>query len=135
MSKSYNNTLALSASEDSLYGEIKKMKTDVNRVRKTDKGNPANCPVFTYYDFFATDRKEEIENSCKTASIGCIDCKKIVADQVVQTLAPFREKKIEVENNPKIVKDILFKGTDNARRVAATNIEKIKTNMGFLNQL
>ncbi|MDH5716865.1 MAG: tryptophan--tRNA ligase [Spirochaetia bacterium] len=131
MSKSYNNTLILSEEEDSLMKKIMTMKTDTARIRKTDKGNPLNCPVFTYYDFFCKDRKDEASSGCKTASIGCKDCKNIIGSEIVKNLTPFREKWHEVKDDHNLVFDILSDGAKKAKKKASETMERLKEKLGF----
>ncbi len=131
MSKSYNNTLVLADAEEALTAEMRKMKTDTARVRRDDPGNPEDCPVFTYYDFFAADKKETIAAECRSAKIGCSDCKKIISSAMVEDLKPFREKKAEVQENKKLISDVLMYGAEKAEKVANQTLEKVKSKMGF----
>ncbi|MDH5719230.1 MAG: tryptophan--tRNA ligase [Spirochaetia bacterium] len=131
MSKSYNNTLILSSDEDSLMKEIMTMKTDTARVRLKDPGNPQNCPVFTYYDFFAKERKDEIADNCMKGSIGCKDCKNIVGSKIVVDLEPFRERYKEAKDNSQNINEILKEGAIKAKEKARETMQKVKDSMGF----
>lgn len=131
MSKSYNNTVLLSETEEDLDKKIRRMKTDTGRIKRDDPGDPENCPVFTYYDFFAEDLKESTGEACREASIGCIDCKKNIIARMNSVLSPFREKKAEVEAHPDLIRDILKQGADKASLYAEETIDMIKTSMGF----
>ncbi|MES0488666.1 MAG: tryptophan--tRNA ligase [Leptospirales bacterium] len=131
MSKSYGNTIALSEEIDSLTQKMRKMVTDTNRVRKTDKGDPEKCPVFTYYDYFLPARKGEIEKECRSAGIGCTDCKKIITDEIIKETEPFREKKEYFTQNPELLKEILHHGAEVASGVANETLERLKSVLGM----
>jgi tryptophanyl-tRNA synthetase len=131
MSKSYNNSLLLAESKESLTKKMMAMKTDTARVRRNDPGNPDNCPVFSYYDFFAPDLKAEVDANCRTAALGCVDCKKQLTARVEAKLEPFREKRAELKANNKLVGDVLHAGAAKARSVAQTTMARIKDAMGM----
>ena len=131
MSKSYGNTLSLSEDENDLRDKLKKMKTDTGRVKRTDKGNPDNCPVFTYYNYFLPSRKSEIDTQCRNAGIGCIDCKTIIADQIVIETLPFREYRKKSIENPEFIISILEAGAKKACETAGYTMSKIRENMGI----
>ncbi|MDH4200358.1 MAG: tryptophan--tRNA ligase [Spirochaetia bacterium] len=131
MSKSYGNTLSLSEDENDLRDKIKKMKTDTARIKRTDKGNPENCPVFSYYDYFLPDRKTEINSQCRSAGIGCIDCKMIIADKIIMETLPFREYRKKVINDSALVQDILQAGADRAKKTAGATMENIRNTLGI----
>ncbi len=134
MSKSYHNTLILSEPEDSLADKLKKMKTDVKRVRRDDPGDPEECPVFSYYDYFYPEKKSEIDRECRSAGIGCIDCKKIVAGRLIDELGAFREKKREIQQNPNYLNDILHEGAKKARSVAEETMDNLRNQLGVTSQ-
>jgi len=131
MSKSYDNTLILASEEESLMKEIFTMKTDTARIRRNDPGNPSNCPVFTYYDFFAKERKEEIIEGCQNATIGCKDCKNIIGSKIKDDLNPFRERHHEAMRNPADIHEILNNGAKKAREIAKNTLSRVKDAMGF----
>jgi len=131
MSKSYHNTLNLNDSIADLQKKIKRMKTDEKRVKRDDPGNPDNCPVYSYYDFFKLQDKEKIATSCRDASIGCVDCKKNITEAIVKNLEPFREKRAQIEAKPKIVEEILVEGSKKAQLIASNTLGEIKESMGF----
>jgi tryptophanyl-tRNA synthetase len=134
MSKSYNNSILLAESEESLGKKLLTMKTDTGRVRRNDPGDPANCPVFTYYDFFAPDLKEETAAGCRSAQLGCVDCKKQLLARVSVKLEPFRAKRSELAAKPQQVGDILAAGADKARIVARTTMERVRESMGLVSR-
>lgn len=112
MSKSYGNAIYLSDNQTIVTEKISTMVTDPARKRRTDKGDPAKCPVFDLHKIFSTeDEKKEITIGCTTASIGCIDCKKILIKHVIETLRPIWEKRQELINNPSLLIDIAHEGS------------------------
>lgn len=129
MGKSFNNDIKISDSEEVTESKIKTGITDRNRLRKTDKGNPDNCEViYDYWKIFGSvDEVSEICSCCKEGSIGCMDCKKRLAQKVNSTLAPLREKRKELENNEKTVNEIILDGSNKARTVAKENTEKVRS--------
>jgi len=131
MSKSYGNTLSLSEDENDLRDKMKKMKTDTARVKRTDKGNPENCPVFTYYNYFLPERKAEIDRECRNAGIGCTDCKTIIAGQIVQETLPFREARRKNLEQPDRIAGILEAGARKARQTAKETMAGLKESIGM----
>lgn len=134
MSKSYHNTLILSEPEESLADKLKKMKTDVKRVRRDDPGNPEECPVFSYYDYFYPEKKAEVDAECRKAGIGCIDCKKMLSGRLIEELTVFREKKSELSNKPELLNDILHQGAEKARKVAEETMGALRENLGVVSK-
>ncbi len=134
MSKSYNNSLLLSESAESLQKKLMVMKTDTARVKRHDPGNPNNCPVFSYYDFFAPELKAEVNSNCRSAALGCVDCKKQLAAKVIAHLAPFREEREALLARPEYIGEILHAGADKARKVAAATLGRFKDSMGMISR-
>ncbi|MCP5107678.1 MAG: tryptophan--tRNA ligase [bacterium] len=125
MSKSYGNSIFLSDSAETVDKKIRPMKTDTRRKRRTDPGVPADCPVFNIHECFSSeDQKEEILNGCTTASIGCIDCKKILINNINNALDPIHEKRKQYENSA--VDDILEDGIKKAREVSAKTVKDVR---------
>ncbi len=120
MGKSFNNDIKISDDAETTEKKIKTGITDRNRIRKDDKGNPDNCEViYDYWKIFGSkDEVQEICAGCKSASIGCMECKKRLADKVNQTLAPIRDKRKDLENNISEVDEILHLGSKRARTKA-----------------
>ena len=131
MSKSYNNTIQLKDSPNEIQEKIKKMKTDVNRVYRSDPGNPQNCPVFSYYDFFYPSKKKEIEHECKTAKIGCVDCKGIISQKVQTKLEPHQDKYNNMIQKPQECIEIIKEGSQEARKTAKETLQRLKKAVGF----
>ena len=127
MSKSYNNTILLSEEFKSVETKILRMKTDTNRKRRTDKGNPDICPVFDYHKVFSTDdEKKEVVYGCRNAKIGCIDCKKILIKHMLEFLAPIQEKRAEYEKKIDDIDDLLKDSQNKANKMAERKMELVK---------
>jgi len=132
MSKSYNNTLQLSDPADTLKDKISKMMTDPARARRKDPGNPDVCPAFAVHKCFTpAARLAEIDAGCRTAALGCVDCKKELAGNVVERLAPLQAKRSELLAKPDLLEDVLREGARRARAVASVTIEAARAAMGL----
>ncbi len=126
MSKSYNNAIFLSESEEETRKKVMSMVTDVQRPRKSDPGEPDRCIAYTLHALYTSeDKRMEIVEACRGAQIGCVDCKKMLAQNVIETLAPFREKRTELENKPELINEILDEGSLKAAREAATTMRDV----------
>ncbi len=125
MSKSYGNTILLSEPEASLRKKLKTMVTDPARVRRSDPGEPDKCPVGDLHKIFSSsETMAKVYEGCRTAGIGCIECKGWAADSLWQVLAPIQERRKKYEADPKLAWDILEEGSRKARAVAeATMVE------------
>ena len=125
------NTVRMVAEPDELWGRLRTAVTDPARVRRDDPGNPHVCNVFALHEFF-TDAgvREEIEIRCQTADIGCVDCKRMLADNVAEDLAPVRARAAELRANPERVLEILHAGAERARAEAARTMEIVRDRMG-----
>ena len=132
MSKSYGNTIALREPEASLAEKIKRMPTDTNRVRRTDPGDPDRCPVWQLHEIYATeDQKEWVQIGCRSASIGCLDCKGPLIDAVSAELKPIRERAESMSEHPEEVRRIIEDGNEAAREVARNTLEEVRAAMGL----
>ncbi len=133
MSKSYGNTIALSDSEDQVNKKVLSMKTDTQRVKKSIPGRPEVCNVYTYHNYF-TDKNtvEEIYQKCTTAQIGCIECKKILAENLNKFLAPIREKRKDLEKDKEFLNKLIVQGSEKAREIAQKTMEEVKEAMGLM---
>jgi len=130
MSKSYNNTINLSDSEATVRSKLKTMVTDPARIRRTDKGNPDVCPVFTLHKSISAQPViEQVNNECRTAAIGCIDCKKLLADGLVTLLTPTWDKRRELAQKPTLVDEVIDAGTKKAGAVARRTIAEVSEAM------
>jgi len=127
MSKSYNNAVFLTDSPDTVSNKLSTMITDPARKRRTDPGNPDVCPVFDLHKIFSQQESiDRVNRECRTAEIGCIDCKKLVAGRVNETLAPIQERRQPYEKNPQLVWDVLDEGTSRARKVVHETMADVR---------
>ncbi len=127
MSKSYNNAIFLSESDDDTRKKLMSMVTDVQRPRKADPGEPDRCIAYTLHRLYTPEPKRaELIESCRGAQIGCVDCKKILAQNVIETLAPFREKRRELSEKPELVDVILAEGSLKAEKEATKTMQEVR---------
>jgi tryptophanyl-tRNA synthetase len=127
MAKSYGNFISLSEPIDSLRNKARNMITDPARVRRTDPGNPDVCPVFAYHNLFSTPEIiAQVNRECRTAEIGCVDCKKLMADALVKWIEPIQAKRREFESHPQRVWDILDDGSKRAHKIADKTMERVR---------
>jgi tryptophanyl-tRNA synthetase len=132
MSKSYNNTISLRESDESITEKIKKMPTDTNRVRLSDPGNPDQCPVWQLHEVYSTDeQKAWVQEGCRSAGIGCLDCKGPVIDAVRAEIKPIRERAQELSEHPEDVRRIIDDGSEKAREVAQETLTEVRSAMGL----
>ncbi len=132
MSKSYGNTILLTDPEPLVRSKLKTMVTDPARVRRTDPGNPDVCPVGDLHKIFsdaATNAK--VNAGCRSAGIGCIECKGWAADSLVSILNPMQERRQKYEDNPRLAWDILEQGSTRASQVAAATMNQVRDAMGM----
>lgn len=133
MSKSYGNAIYLSDDEKTVTEKLRTMVTDPARKRRTDKGDPNKCPVFDLHKIFSTEEeKREITKGCTNATIGCIDCKKILIKHVIEILNPLWEKRQKLIDNPSILIDIAKEGSKKAKKVAGETLIKMKEVIGWI---
>jgi tryptophanyl-tRNA synthetase len=132
MSKSYGNTILLTDPEPVVRQKLKTMVTDPARVRRSDPGNPDVCPVGDLHKIFS-DRTtmDKVNAGCRSAGIGCIECKSWAADALVQLLSPMQERRKKFEENPRLAWDILEAGTERARQAAAETMDDVREAMGM----
>jgi len=127
MSKSYKNAIFLTDAADVVSKKLATMVTDPARKRRSDPGNPDICPVFDLHKIFsAPESIDRINRECRTAAIGCLDCKKLVAGHMNAFLAPIQQKRKPLEQNPQLVWDILEDGTERARKVAQRTMAEVR---------
>ncbi len=130
MSKSYRNTINLSDTEPTVRQTLKTMVTDPARVRRTDPGNPEICPVFEFHKMYSEPAVvEQINRECRTAQIGCIDCKKFVADRVVAQLSPIWDARGSLEANPARLDDVARAGCERASEISRQTLGEVKEAM------
>ena len=132
MSKSYNNCISLREEPSDVEKKIRTMRTDPARVRLTDPGNPENCPVWQLHEVYsADDVKEWVQKGCRSAGIGCLDCKGPIIDSIKAELAPIQERAAQYEESPDLVKTIIMEGSEKAREVARATMEDVRHVMGL----
>ena len=132
MSKSYNNTIQLREGMDTLAPKIKSMLTDTARVRRTDPGEPNNCNLYPYHELL-TDKNvcAEIQAGCRSASLGCVDCKKILLESLGAFLAPMQERRAHLDENPGYVREVLEAGRERATVEAKKTMQHVREMMGL----
>jgi tryptophanyl-tRNA synthetase len=132
MSKSYGNTIMLTDPEPVVRQKLKTMVTDPARVRRSDPGDPDKCPVGDLHKIFSSkDTMAKVYAGCRSAGIGCIECKGWAADALVQILNPMQERRKKYEENPGLAWDILEAGCAQARKVAETTMGEVREAMGM----
>jgi tryptophanyl-tRNA synthetase len=132
MSKSYGNTILLTDPEPVVRQKLKTMVTDPARVRRSDAGNPDICPVGDLHKIFSSqDTIAKVNEGCRSAGIGCIECKGWAADSLVKLLNPMQERRRKFEENPALAWDILEDGTERARRAAGETMNEVRAAMGM----
>lgn len=132
MSKSYGNAIAFGAGPEEMKDRVRLMVTDPQRIKRTDKGNPDVCTVFTFHKVFNTENSEDIACKCRAAEIGCVQCKNCLAERMNDILADIHIRREELKNKPNYVREVLEFGAERARKVAAANMEEIRAAMNVL---
>ena len=128
MSKSYHNAIYLSDSPEDIRTKVSTMITDPNRARRKDPGNPEICNVFEFHKLYSPPSVvEEINGQCRSAAIGCVDCKKIMAENLINALAPIREKRKYFEERPEMVQEIIASGNQKAQAVARQTMKEVRS--------
>jgi tryptophanyl-tRNA synthetase len=132
MSKSYGNFISLSEPEPDIRAKLKTMVTDPARIRRDDPGNPDVCPVFDLHKVFSSETvQSEAAAGCRSASIGCIECKGWLADAVVTRIAPIQAHRHDLESRPSVVKDVLENGKLRASKRAQQTLDEVQHAMGL----
>jgi tryptophanyl-tRNA synthetase len=127
MSKSYGNSITLSETDAEIRAKTKVMVTDPARKRRTDPGNPDICPVYDWHKLFSPkETLEWVAEGCRTAGIGCIECKAKMADHLIRWIEPVRERRLAYEQKPKAVLEILDAGSAKARESARRTMERVR---------
>jgi tryptophanyl-tRNA synthetase len=132
MSKSYGNAISLRESPEDVNRKIRTMQTDPARVRRTDKGDPAKCPVWQFHVVYSDDSTREwVQKGCTSAGIGCLECKQPVIDAIIREQEPFHERAQKYLDNPAYVREIVNAGCDKARRLAQETLRDVREAMGL----
>ena len=132
MSKSYNNTLMLREEPEIVTKKIRGMKTDTQRVRRTDPGDPDRCPVWQFHVIYSDDSvKQWVQEGCRSAGIGCLECKQPVIDAVLKEQAPIHERARQYEEDPMLLRNIVADGCERARKLASETMRDVREAMGL----
>jgi tryptophanyl-tRNA synthetase len=133
MSKSYGNTIGLREDSDSVVHKLRTMPTDPARVRRQDPGDPEKCPVWKLHQIYSPEEvRAWVQQGCRSAGIGCLDCKQPLIDAVLAELAPIRERAEEYMSDREAVRGIIAEGCETAREVARQTMEEVRQAMGLV---
>jgi len=132
MSKSYNNTITLREDEASVSKKIRTMPTDPARIKRTDKGDPDKCPVWQLHRIYSNDdTKQWVQKGCRSAGIGCLECKQPVINAVLEEQKPMRERAQLYLDDPALVRNIVSDGCEKARKLASETMREVRDAMGL----
>lgn len=132
MSKSYGNAISLREKPEDVNRKIRTMQTDPARVRRTDPGDPDKCPVWQFHVVYSdNDTKEWVQKGCRSAGIGCIECKQPIIEAIIREQEPFHERAQKYLDNPAYVREIVSAGCDKARRLAQETMRDVRDAMGL----
>lgn len=127
MSKSYGNAIYLSDGPEEIAAKVMQMITDPQRMRRSDPGNPDICNVFEFHKLYTDpEQVRQIDHDCRSAEIGCVECKKIMAKKLTEALAPIWDKRHYYESNPDLVQQIMIDGSAEARKIAIETMAQVK---------
>ena len=133
MSKSYGNTIALRDDPETITKKIRTMQTDPQRARRTDPGDPEKCPVWQFHQIYSTSEvKEWAQAGCRSAGIGCLECKQPVIEAVLKEQAPIRERALRYQEDPALVDRIIDEGSAKARALAQDTMRDVRASMGLV---
>lgn len=132
MGKSYNNYIELAATPEETLKLVMTAVTDPARKYRSDPGHPEICNVFRLHSFFNAERVDELATQCRTADIGCVDCKKLLAEGINSNLADFRERRDSFAATPKYVAEVLAEGAHRAQAIARETLREVKEKMGLI---
>jgi tryptophanyl-tRNA synthetase len=132
MSKSYNNTIGLRETPENVAKKVKTMPTDPARIKRTDPGDPGKCPVWQLHQIYSgDDTKKWVQEGCRSAGIGCIECKQPVIDAIVSEQKPMRERAERYLDDPTLVRNIIADGCEKARKLAQETLRDVREVMGL----
>jgi tryptophanyl-tRNA synthetase len=130
MSKSYGNTIGMREDPDAVAAKLRAMQTDPARVRRTDPGDPQKCPVWDLHKLYSDESTRKwVDEGCRTAGIGCLDCKKPLIERIVEEVSGMRKRAQEFQDNPDMVSNILVEGSEKAREVARETLDDVRRAM------
>ncbi len=131
MSKSLDNFIGIRDEPDEIRAKVRTFITDPQKVRRGDPGRPEICPIFALHQHFSPDDVERIEATCRTGELGCVDCKTLLADHLIEAFAPFRARRAELEARDGLVEEVLEVGAGKARPVAQETLTAVRAAMHF----
>lgn len=132
MSKSYGNTIGMREDPASVAKKLRTMQTDPARVRRSDPGEPEKCPVWDLHKLYSDAATQEwVQTGCRSAGIGCLDCKKPLTEAIVRQVEDFRARAREFERDPALLQDIVARGGDKARAAASATMAEVRSAMGL----
>jgi len=132
MSKSYNNSIYLTDTDEEIDQKVGQMVTDPQRARKSDPGDPGICNVFSFHEIYTSPEAiEAIKEECRSAKTGCVDCKKMMAESLKKGLAPIRAKRKDLEASINMVKEIVNDGNRRARSIARQTMQQVREAVGI----
>jgi tryptophanyl-tRNA synthetase len=133
MSKSLGNTIGILDTPEEIWQKLRPAKTDPARVTRKDPGTPEVCNIYHLHRYFSPlETVAQVADHCSGAKWGCLDCKRVLADNMIATLAPIRERALELKSRPAEVDEILAAGAESARRIARETMREVRERMGFL---
>jgi len=133
MSKSLNNYIGMAEDDETITRKLMPAMTDPARKRRTDPGTPEKCNIYTLHQLLSSDEEiKYVAEGCRTAGIGCIDCKKILLKNMLATIGPIREKIFELRSKPDYIKEVLEQGANRCRPAAEATMREVKSKMGLL---
>jgi len=130
MSKSYNNYIAIASEKKEINEKVRMMVTDPARIKKDDPGNPDICVAHTYHNIYNPEGVADIAETCRKGGIGCVACKKMLANKLITSLEPIWERRNYYSQRPQLLDEILNEGVDKARKIAETTMEEVRNVMG-----
>ena len=132
MSKSYNNFIAMREAPEAVEKKIRTMPTDPARVRRTDPGDPAKCPVWQLHQIYSSDQTRAwVQEGCTTAGIGCIECKQPVIKEIIKEQEVFHERAQPYIDDPSLVRNIIADGCERARKMATETMREVREAVGL----
>jgi tryptophanyl-tRNA synthetase len=132
MSKSYRNTIALRDDPERVEKEVRSMPTDPARMRRNDPGEPDRCPVWQFHNIYsADDTKSWVEQGCRSAGIGCVECKQPLIDSLLKEQKQIKERAQPYIDDPTLVRNIIADGSEKARETADETMEQVRSAMNL----
>jgi tryptophanyl-tRNA synthetase len=131
MSKSLDNFIGIRDEPDEIRAKVRSFITDPEKVRRGDPGRPEICPIFALHRHFSPDDADRVDATCRTGELGCVDCKTLLADHLIEAFRPFRERRAELQQDPGVVEKVLADGAARARPQAQETLAAVRSAMHF----